>query len=417
MTIDLNYLLAPAQPVLLGQIQILDLKNDSLRSSAGDRGDLLITTDQKIQLNPTDLPPLVQKIAADHLILGNGLVDLYSTCGEPGFESRETWASLANAARHGGFVKVGVLPPLDKLAGVEMMRQQAPTNLLTWAAITKHRLGKEMNDLAELAPQVLGFTDAAPFAQLGFLQRSLEYLQPFGKPIMLWAYNLELAAKGVMREGKWSLNYGLSGVPALAETSAIAAVIELIEVVRCPIHLMRISTARSVELICQAQSRGLPITASVVWHHLIHDLAELANYDPDLHLNPPLGDSHDREALIQAVKSGVVGAIAIDHTPYTYEEKALAFEHSPPGAIGLEFALPLLWHKLVETGKLSALELWRSLSLNPASYLGLSTPKLVTIFNPKVIWQVNKQNTSSLAANSVWSGKSISGKALALTPI
>jgi dihydroorotase len=414
MTFDLNDLLSPTQPILLEQIQILDVANGLFSGALGDRADLLITTDRQLQLNPTDFPPQVKNIAAEHLILGNGLVDLYSTSGQPGFESRETWTTLANAARHGGFVRVGVLPPLDKLAGIEMMRQQAPASLGIWAAITKGGLGKELNDLAELAPQVLGFTDAAPVNQLRFLRRSLEYLQPFGKPIMIWAYDLELANQGVMREGRWSLNFGLSGVPAIAETSAIAAAIELIEQTRCPVHLMRISTARSVELIAQAQSRGLPISASVVWHHLLHDLEELASYDPNLHLSPPLGDRNDRQALIQGIKSGVIGAIAIDHTPFTYEEKAVAFEHSPPGALGLEFALPLLWHHLVKTNKLSALELWRSLSLNPASYLGIPQPELVTIFDPEMVWQVNNQNMSSLAANSVWFGKPISGKALAL---
>jgi dihydroorotase len=402
---------SPSQPILLKQIQILDLAT----SSFGDRANVLITSDQQIELNPQSLPPTAETVAADHLILGNGLVDLYSSCGEPGFELRETWNSLNRSARHGGFVGVGVLPPANNLASVELMRQHAPANLKSWAAITKNRLGKEMNDLAELAPHVCGFSDAAPFSHLGFLRRAMDYLRPFHKPLMLWAYDRELVDKGVMREGRWSLNYGLLGVPAIAETTAISALIELIDLTRTPIHLMRISTARSVELIAQAQDRGLPITASVTWHHLLLEAEQVSGYNSNLHFAPPLGDRHDRQVLIEGVRSGVIGAIAIDHTPYTYEEKAVAFEQSPSGAIGLEFALPLLWHKLVETGQLSSLELWRSLSSNPASYMGLPAPGLCTIFDPIVTWIASRENIFSLSANSIYLGKLIPGKAILIS--
>jgi dihydroorotase len=410
MKFALDHLTSIAQPVLLEQIQILDLA----RSSFGDRTNLLITVDHQVELNPSVLPPQVETFSADHLILGNGLVDLYSSCGEPGYELRETWHSLDMAARHGGFVQVGILPPVNNLASVELIRQQAPASLKPWAAITKNRLGLEMNDLAELSAHVCGFTDAMPFSHLGFLRRAMEYLQPFNKPLLLWAYNLELAAKGVMREGEWSLSYGLAGVPAIAETSAIAALIELIDLTRTPVHLIRLSTARSVELITEAQARGLPITASVSWHHLLHEAIAVADYNPNLRFTPPLGNKSDREALIAGIKSGIIGAIAIDHTPYTYEEKMVAFEQSPPGAIGLEFALPLLWQNLVETGKLSALELWRSLSSNPASYMGTPTPGLSTIFDPQLVWEVNRSTIFSLSLNSIYLGQSVVGRAISI---
>lgn len=43
------------------------------------------------------------------LVIGPGLVDLYSHSGEPGFEERETLSSLFQAATAGGFTRVCVL--------------------------------------------------------------------------------------------------------------------------------------------------------------------------------------------------------------------------------------------------------------------------------------------------------------------
>ena len=111
--------------------------------------------------------------------------------------------------------------------------------------------------------------------------------------------------------------------------------------------LMRVSTARGTELIARAKQRGLPITASTTWLHLLKSTADAANYDPNLRLVPPLGNPEDRQALRQGVKAGIIDAIAIDHSPLTYEEKTVAFADAPPGVIGLELALPLLWQSLV----------------------------------------------------------------------
>jgi dihydroorotase len=115
----------------------------------------------------------------------------------------------------------------------------------------------------------------------------------------------------------------------------------------------------------------------------------------------------------------VLDAIAIDHTPYTYEEKTVSFSEAPPGAIGLELALPLLWQNLVETGELSALELWRVLSTAPAKCLGLTPGAIaphqsaeITLFAPQEIWTVEKPTLKSRSTNTPWLGKQIQGRVL-----
>jgi dihydroorotase len=406
-------------PVLFKGVRILAPNTSS--NIAETFADVLINQDRQICLNPDQSQMSVETKIDERsgLVLGTGIIDLYSTSGEPGHESRETISELVNGAKNGGFATVGILPDtqpvIDDIAALEFWRniQHKYGDILQpWGAITKGLEGKQLTDMAELAKSVIGFTDGKPLTNLLLVRRAMEYLKPLGKAIALFPQNTELASGGVIREGKWSLQYGMSGYPAAAETSALAALIELVRLTKANTHFMRISTAQSVELIAQAKNDGLPITASTTWLHLLNCDRDLVNYDPNLRLNPPLGSEADRLALITGIKSGVLDSIAIDHTPYTYEEKVVPFEVAPAGAIGLEFALSVLWQNLVATGLLTARELWQSLSTNPAKCLGITTPKLSILFDPKLEWLVNDKAIASQSKNTSYMGRSLIGKVL-----
>ncbi|MEH2058649.1 MAG: dihydroorotase [Nostoc sp.] len=370
------------------------------------------------------------------LVLGPGLVDLYSHSGEPGFEERETLLSFLQSAAAGGFTRVSILPDtspvIDHPALVAQLRQRSraaedsfspllpcsPAPLLhIWGAITLDVAGKQMTELADLASAgVVGFTDGKPLENLALVRGVLEYLQPLGKPVAFWPSDRQLTANGVMREGSDALRFGLPAIPASAETTAIAAMLELVATIGTPVHIMRVSTARSVELIASAKAAGLPITASTTWMHLLLDTKAVKSYHTSLHLDPPLGNSRDVAALRAGVRAGVIDAIAIDHTPYSYEEKVQAFAEAPPGAIGLELALPLLWQYLVETEEFTALELWRALSTSPAKCLGQKVSAIVphqqaelTLFDPQQTWKVERKSLYTLSQNTPWLGQQLKG--------
>ncbi len=407
---------------LLQQVRVLDpvAKTDKI-------ADVLIDRDQirQIATQITDYPPHTDVKDARGLILAPGLVDLYSHSGEPGNEERETVNSLAQAALAGGFTRVGIVPntqpPLDCPAHLGWLQQNYPSaspQFYLWGCLTQGAKGETLTELAELASSgIIGFSDGVPLENLNLLRRALEYVQPFGKPVALFPRDRALSNNGVMREGQLSFQTGLTGNPAVSETTALAALLELVALTETPVHLMRISTARSVALIADAKARGLPITASTTWMHLLLNTTGITSYDPNLNVNPPLGDRGDQQALIEGIKSGVIDAIAIDHTPYTYEEKTVAFAEAPPGAIGLELALPLLWQTFVETGQWSALQLWNAMSCGPQRCLqqpllgfevGTSTEAI--LFDPHACWIVCPSNLQSLSANTPWLGKQLTGQ-------
>ncbi|KOP23884.1 dihydroorotase [Hapalosiphon sp. MRB220] len=455
---------------LLQQVRIIDPV-----SGTDQVADVLIDAGyiQSVTNNISDLPQETHIRDCRGLVLGTGLIDLYSHSGEPGFEERETLSSLLEAAAAGGFTRISILPDtspvIDNPAVVaqfwEKMRRYGDTGrprsgdtgkedtetlgcgdagnideilcasprlslsassevsvtlpqLNIWGAITLDVAGKQMTELADLAAVgVAGFADGQPLENTALVRRVLEYLQPLAKPVAFWCCDRQLKSNGVMREGSDSLRFGLPGNPAASETSAIATLIELVATTGTPVHIMRVSTARSVELIASAKNQGLPITASTTWMHVLLDTEALKSYNPNLHLEPPLGNPNDLLALRQAVRTGIIDAIAIDHAPYTYEEKTVAFAEAPPGAIGFELALPLLWQHLVETGEFSALELWQALSRRPAECLKQSLSAIapgekaeLILFDPRKSWKVDGQSLCTLSQNTSWLGQQLTGR-------
>ncbi|NJK47195.1 dihydroorotase [Candidatus Gracilibacteria bacterium] len=423
--------------LLLQQVRVIDPLSDTDRIA-----DVLIVGDriEAIESHLDSIPQDALVYEAQGLILAPGLVDLYSYSGEPGHEERETLASLAAAASAGGFTRVAILPntipAIDNPATLALLQQKAesffevgshhsslsPLSLHFWGAITLGLEGQQMSEFADLAAAgAIGFTDGRPLKNMGLLRRLLEYVKPLNKPIALVPVIESLQGNGVMREGGASINYGLPGNPTVAEAAAIASLLELIAATETPVHLMRVSTRRGVELIADAKARGVPVTASTTWMHLLLNTNDVASYDPNLRLEPPLGNKEDMEALIEGVKQGIIDAIAIDHKGYTYEEKTLSFAEAPPGAIGLELALPLLWERFVESDEWSAIDLWQCLSARPLSCLGQPTlsctpgnPTELVLFDPKATWTVEQQTLKSRCTNTPWWGKKITGRIVSI---
>jgi dihydroorotase len=409
---------------LLQQVRVIDASSESDYIA-----DVLIADGeiQAVASQISDVSSDTEVKDCRGLVLGTGLVDLYSHSGEPGFEERETLVSVLEAAASGGFTRVCLLPDtspaIDHPAMVSQLQEKAGKllnmpHVHVWGAISLDLAGKQLTELADLANAgVVGFTDGKPWDNLGFVRRVLEYLQPVGKPVAFSPGDRLLSANGIIREGAEALRLGLPPIPASAETTAIAALIELVAATETPVHIMRVSTARSVEIIASAKAAGLPITASTTWMHLLLDTKAIKSYNTSLRLEPPLGNASDVEALREGVKAGVIDAIAVDHAPYTYEEKVQAFAESPPGAIGLELALPLLWQNLVETGKFTALQLWQALSTQAAkclqqkpSVITAGTKAELTLFDPQQTWKVENKNLHSLSHNTPWLGQEIKGR-------
>jgi dihydroorotase len=260
--------------------------------------------------------------------------------------------------------------------------------------------------------------DGRPVENARMMRRVLEYSKAFGLLPISHAEDLTLSADGVMNEGLVSTRLGLEGIPRAAEEIAVYRDIHLAELAGSTIHLAHISTAGSVEIIRQAKSRGLNVSAETAPHYFTLTEEEVVGYRTEAKMNPPLRTRTDVEAIKEGLADGTLDAIATDHAPHSEIEKDIEFEQAAFGIIGLETALSLTL-ELVREGTLSLSSAISAMSTNPANLLGVSGGTLakgqaadLTLIDLDRNWVVETGSLKSLGKNTPFQGRTMMGRAV-----
>ncbi len=364
---------------------------------------------------------------ASGLVVAPGLIDLHAHLREPGGEHKETIESGARAAAAGGFTTVWAMPntdpPIDDPAAVGFVRaageQARGARVHPVAAASRGQKGKRMTEVGELvaAGAVAVSDDGYPIWNAGLLRRILEYTQTFGVPVLQHAEVRELAAGGVMNEGKVATALGLRGIPNAAEAAMVARDVLIAELTGGHLHVCHVSTRESVAQIRSAKERGARVTAEVTPHHLTLTEEAVRGYRTEAKMNPPLRTEEDRDALREALADGTIDVIATDHAPHHYEEKEREFDDAPFGIVGLETALGLGITELVGGGGLTLAELVDRLSCAPARIMGLpsgtlrpGSPADIVVFDPDTTWTVDPSRFVSLGRNTPFDGARLTGR-------
>jgi dihydroorotase len=250
------------------------------------------------------------------------------------------------------------------------------------------------------------------------MRRALEYAGMFDLPVISHCEDTNLAAHGVMHEGRVSTELGLHGIPAQAEDIMVARDIALAELTGGRLHIAHVSTAGAVRLVRDAKARGLRVTAEVTPHHLFLTDEAVRGYDPNTKMYPPLRTAADVETLRHALQDGTIDAIATDHAPHDLADKEVEFDQAPVGIIGLETSLPLTL-RLVEEGVLSLTEVIAKLAWGPAQVLGLAKGSLqvgadadVTLIDTQTEYIVDRREFRSKSRNSPFHGWTFKGRAV-----
>jgi dihydroorotase len=307
--------------------------------------------------------------------LGPGLVDLHTHLREPGGEEAETVASGSWAAIAGGYTAVvampNTVPAADSaavVAQVQALGRATPIDVAPAGAITLRREGERLAPMAEMAALgVTIFTDDGMGVQdAGLMRRAMEYGRGLSVTLAEHCEDESLAAGGCMNESALSARLGLAGRPGLAEEAMVARDLLLAEDTGVTLHLLHLSTARSVELVVAARARGVAVTAEVAPHHLTLTEEACMGYDTVYKVHPPLRSQADVAELRAALTDGRLDAVATDHAPHAPQAKDRPFDEAAPGMLGLETALAL---SLEALGGASAdpIRLFEVLSRRPAA--------------------------------------------------
>ena len=367
-----------------------------------------------------------EEIDARGQIVCPGLVDLRAHLREPGQEHKGTIASETRAAAGAGITTLcfppNTDPVIDSAAVVKLIYRLVESTglarVLPLGALTQGLAGEQISEMHELmdAGCIALSNGQSPMGDTLVMRRALEYAASLDALVMLYSEDPWLGACGCINEGVMSTRLGLPGVPSCAEAIAVGRDLMLVEQAGVRAHFSQLSTARAVEMVAEAQARGVPVTADVAAHHLFLTELDVAGFNSLCHVRPPLRTRRDLDAMRAALADGVVTAICSDHQPHDLDAKLAPFPSTEPGISALETLLPLTL-RLVDEGALSLQEALARVTSGPAEVLGLGAGSLapgaradICIFDPQRHWHVEPAALLSHGKNTPFGGWELRGK-------
>ena len=376
----------------------------------------------------TVVPDGVEVIDAGGLCLAPGLIDIRVKTGEPGDEPKETLKSAALSAAAGGVTTIVIQPDtnpaIDDPAMIDHIQRRGAAlglvNVRAAGAATKGRDGQRMAEIGLMDEAgALYFTDGDHvIVNSRTLQRVMSYAAAFNALIACRPADPWLSEGAVATSGELATRLGLSSVPAIAERIQLERDLALVEQTGVRFLVDQISTEGALETLARARGRGLEVAASVSINHLCFNEIDIGDYRTFYRLDPPLRAESDRQALIEAVRDGLIDAITSAHAPAPAEDKRRPFAEAAPGAIGLETLLPAALTLHHEDG-LDLLDVLRPLTSGPASLLGLDAgvlkvgaPADLVLFDPGAPVVIDAETLKSKSKNSPFDGRRLQGKVI-----
>jgi len=357
-----------------------------------------------------------------------GIVDTIVHIGEPGAEHRETIASASLAAAAGGVTSIVMMPDthpvIDDVSLVEFVsrtaRETAIVNVYPSAAITKNLDGGELSEIGLLRDAgAIAFNEGRnTIVNALVMRRALTYARDFGALICHETQDTSLAPSGVMNEGLLASWLGLPGIPREAEVIALERDLRLASLTGGAYHAQKISTAMAVDAIRVSKDRGDDVSCGVSVNHLSLNENDIGEYRTFFRLSPPLRGEDDRNAVVAALRDGLIDVISSSHDPQDVDTKRLPFQEAEPGAIGLETLLAAVL-RLHHSGDVPLLRLIEALTIAPARRFGIDAGTLLpgaradlAVVDIDEPWIVRKEHIRSKSKNTCFEDARLQGRVL-----
>ena len=401
-------------------------------NSIEEIGGLIIDEEGKIEaigkkVNKNNIPSREKFIDLKEKYIFPGLVDMRVFVGEPGYEYKENFRTLSNAALAGGVTSVVTMPNtspiVDNVSIVDFIkrrgRDKSKINIYPTASLTKNLEGTNMTEFGLLQKKgIVGFTDGTQTIQnTRLMSRIMRSAYDLNSLVMQHAEDYELAKNGMVNDGIIATKLGLHGIPDLAEKIIIERDLSLLEDFNCRYHISQISSSKSVDTI-ERKKDIVNFTTGVSINNLSLNENDVGDFRTFLKLSPPLRTEEDRISLIKAINKDLIDVIVSDHKPEDEESKRLTFSQAATGASGIETLLPLAL-ELFHNDSIKLFKLIKLLTSNPAKILKINKGNLsvgndadlciADIYKP---WIVYKDKIVSKSKNTSIDDKKLQGQVL-----
>ncbi len=408
---------------ILTNVRIIDpsQKMDEVGNIVIDEKGKIKSTGKKFTISKT-----AEKIDLKGLIAIPGLVDMKAFVGEPGFEYKENFRTLSQAALAGGVTSIVTMPNtkpiIDNVSMVDFIirrgRDKARVNLFPCASITRQRGGNQMTEFGLLkARGIIGFSDVNKTIQNSeLMSRIMNYASDIDVLIMQHAEDYELAKNSCINQGEVATRLGLQGVSDIAEKIIIERDLSLLSEFPCRYHINQISSKNSLNVIKKNKSNGIKFSTGVSINNLSLNQNDIGEFRTFLKLSPPLRSEEDRLSLIEGIKNDLIDVIVSDHIPEDEESKRLPFAQAATGSIGIETLLSLSL-ELYHNESLSLDKIIKCLTINPAKILKIKKGTLqegsdadICIFDLEKPWVVKAEELKSKSKNTAIENRKLQGK-------
>lgn len=360
-------------------------------------------------------------VSASPISVFPGFCDVHVHFREPGFSYKETIRSGSMAAARGGYTAVCAMPNLNPvpdcmdtlLPELALIRDTAAIHVYPYGAITRGELGKELADMADIAPHVIAFSDDGKGVQdEAMMRRAMREAKRLGKVIAAHCEDNSLLHGGYIHDGVYARSHGHRGICAESEWGPIKRDVRIAAEEGCAYHVCHVSCKESVQAIREAKKAGADVTCETAPHYLLMDENDLQE-DGRFKMNPPLRSREDQEALLEGLQDGTIDMIATDHAPHSAEEKSRGLEKSAFGIVGLETAFPLLCTHLVKKGVISLEKLIDLMAWSPRRRFSIPWNRDYTVWDLEKTTVIDPKDFLSQGKATPFAGWPVSGVCLA----
>ena len=400
------------------------------QNSINENGGLIIGENGKIEgigkkVNTNNIPSREKFIDLKEKYIFPGLVDMRVFVGEPGYEYKENFRTLSNAALSGGVTSVVTMPNtnpvIDNVSIVDFLkrrgRDKSKINIYPSACLTMNTEGTNMTEFGLLQNKgIVAFTDGTKTIQnTRIMSRIMNSARDLNSLILQHAEDFELAKNGMINDGIIATKLGLQGIPEIAEHVIIERDLALLESIKCRYHISQITSAKSVDII-KNRKENIKFSCGVSINNLSLNENDIGDFRTFLKLSPPLRTEDDRVALVKGLSDETIDVIVSDHKPEDEEQKRLTFAQAGTGASGIETLLSLSL-ELYHNGSAKLETIIKALTSNPANILKIDKGNLSVgndadfcIVDLNKPWIVKKENLYSKSKNTSIENKKLQGK-------